>query len=359
MPACFGARGDIPVATPVLACLRAAGPRVQVEREPMASVIPFVGMARGGVPAELEWTRGTLLLVLVVAFCGVPGAALGQELSDAEHTNAIRLLEEGEPAERASAADLLGARGHARREAIVPLLRRRLREDADWRVRASSGRALGRLAARDAVPDLVRALRDPVVDVRVVAAAALWRLPDPAAVPALLELLRDSDAAARQWGALALGVIRDRRATRPLIALLSDPQPDVRLDAVRSLGRIRDPAAVSALEQYVNEAARPLEERLEAVDALALLDGPSKVDALVRLARHSDTALRTRAIQALGRVGDALVIPSLRERRRGETSPGVRSAIAAAIRAIEDRAAGREQRDSTSVPLNLPPLPGE
>lgn len=283
-----------------------------------------------------------------------PSAARAQPLAETEYATAVRQLSNGEPAERARAAELLGRRGVDRRDAIVPHLRRSLREDRDWRVRASSGRALGRLSAREAVPDLVRALRDPVVDVRVVAAAALWRLPDPAAVPALLELLRDRDAAARQWGALALGVTRDRRATQPLITLLDDPERDVRLDAIRSLRRIRDAAAVSALERYASDAARAEDERLEAIDALAGLDGPEKVDALVRLARHGDAAIRTRAVQALGRVGDALVVPALRERRRAERSLAVRNAIDGAIREIEDRAAGRDRQGGS--PLDLPPL---
>ena len=298
------------------------------------------------------------LALLLGALCVAPSAALGQELDTEEYTAATRQLAEGAPEARASAADLLGSRASSRRDAVVPLLRRTLREDRDWRVRASSGRALGRLGARDAVPDLVRALRDPVVEVRVVAAAALWRLPDPAAVPALLTLLDDRDAAARQWGALALGVTRDRRATQPLIALLNDRERDVRLDAIRSLRRIRDAAAGSALERYAADAARSEDERLEAIAALAALDGPAKVDALVRLARHADATVRTRAIEGLGRVGDALVVPALRERRRAETSPLVRAAIDAAIREIEDRAAGRSTGEGSGNPLNLPPLPG-
>lgn len=306
---------------------------------------------------RFPWLLLGLSALVAVSPAAAPSAARGQELDADEYASAIRQLAEGAPEDRASAADLLGSRAMRRRDAVVPLLRRTLRDDRDWRVRASSGRALGRLGARDAVPDLVRALRDPVVEVRVVAAAALWRLPDPAAVPALLELLNDRDAAARQWGALALGVTRDRRATQPLIALLGDPERDVRLDAIRSLRRVRDAAAGSALERYAADGARPEDERLEAVAALAALDGPAKVDALVRLARHADVAVRTRAIEGLGRVGDALVVPALRERRRAETSPQVRAAIDGAIREIEDRARGRSTGEGGN-PLNLPPLPG-
>jgi HEAT repeat protein len=266
-----------------------------------------------------------------------PSAAQAQNMSDEEFQAVMQQLRNGTPEERATAADVLGRRGYRQREQVAGVLRELIRNDTDWRVRASAGRALGRLGTRDAVPDLVRALRDPVVDVRVVAAAAIWRLPDPAAVPALLELLSDSDPNARQWAALALGVIRDTRATAPLLRLLGDPERAVRLDVIRSLGRMRDPAAVQPLERHVRDDSRDLEERTEAISSLALLEGPEKVDALVRLLDLSNRTLRQRVIEALGQVGDAVVIPALRRRRAAETGP-LRGAIDAAIRAIEQRA---------------------
>lgn len=300
--------------------------------------------------------RRHALAATVVVLSSSAGPVAAQELSAAEFTRYSTQIVEGTTAERVAAADVLGRRGASRRAAVVPLLRARLRGDDEWRVRASSGRAIGRLAARDAVPDLVRALRDPVVDVRVVAAAALWRLPDPAAVQPLLELLRDQEASARQWAVLALGVIRDRRATRPLVTLLADPERDVRLDTIRSLGRLRDPTAVQPLEAFVRDRDQEMDERLEAINGLSAIDGPEKVDALVRLLRFNDAQVRRRAAQALGRVGDALVIPALRERRRRERTRPVRTAIDAAIREIEGRTS-RASQGGGGTPLNLPPMP--
>jgi HEAT repeat protein len=249
----------------------------------------------------------------------------------------IEHLRSTNPTERARAAEALGRSGHALREEITPLLRGLLRDDPEWEVRASAGRALGRLGTRDAVPDLVRALRDPVVDVRVVAAAAIWRLPDPAAVPALLELLHDGDANARQWATLALGVIRDTRSVAPLIELLDDPVPAVRLDVIRSLGRIRNAGALTALEARASSASAPNDERVEAVDALAVLEAPQRLDALVRLLGSRERRVREAAITALGQVGDALAVPPLRRQRGSERVPSLRTAIDDAIASIESR----------------------
>lgn len=280
-----------------------------------------------------------------IAHLATPASGSAQRLTEEEMRAQFEKLGSDDPQARLDAVEILGRRGWRLRRQIAPRLQRLLRDDPDWRVRASSGRAIGRLSVRSAVPDLVRALRDPQVEVRVVAAAALWRLPDPAAVPALIELLNDRDAAARQWGALALGVIHDPRATQALLRIVDDPESAVRIDVIRSLGRIGDSRAMAALSEVAKDDDKADEERLEAVNALASIESPDKVNALTRLLSVEDDRVRLRVIQALGQVGDALAIPALRRQRsdeRGQT----RSAIDTAIREIQQRA--RERREQAN-----------
>ncbi|MEM9074533.1 MAG: HEAT repeat domain-containing protein [Myxococcota bacterium] len=278
---------------------------------------------------------------LFALFFALP--VLAQRLSPEEYQAAVAQLADANPEVRREAAELLGRKGWRQRREFAPQLRRMLRRDPDWRVRASSGRSLGRLSVRAAVPDLVAALRDPQVEVRVVAAAALWRLPDPAAVPALVRVLNDSDPAARQWAALALGVIRDPRATEPLAALLNDAEDSVRMDAVRSLGRIGDPNALRPLTSFVSNGERRMEERLEGINSIASLESPDKVNTLVRLLGAEESAIRLRAVAALEQVGDALAIPALRRLRQRENASG-RRAIDQALRAIRERMAATPSR---------------
>ncbi|MBX3249743.1 MAG: HEAT repeat domain-containing protein [Myxococcales bacterium] len=282
--------------------------------------------------------RATVWMGLVAFAVLGAATATAQRLSPEDLQAAYRQLEDPSPDKRIEAVEMLGRRGWRERRDIAPRLQRLLRRDADWRVRASSGRALGRLSVRSAVPDLVAALRDPQVEVRVVAAAALWRLPDPASVPGLIELLNDNDAAARQWGALALGVVRDRRATAPLLRLMNDPEGAVRMDVIRSLGRIGDPAALAPLRTLAQGADKALDERLEAINSLAALESPDKVNALVALLSESEERVRVRAIRALAQVGDALAVPALRRVRQSERSSEARTAIDEALQAIQDRA---------------------
>ncbi|HJL06186.1 MAG TPA: HEAT repeat domain-containing protein [Polyangiaceae bacterium LLY-WYZ-15_(1-7)] len=283
-------------------------------------------------------------MALVMGFVLLGSSTALARMSDEEFQQAMQQLQADSPDERLEAVELLGRRGWRRRREISPRLRRLLRTDPDWRVRASSGRAIGRLSVRDAVPDLVAALRDPQVEVRVVAAAALWRLPDAAAVPGLIALLDDRDAAARQWGALALGVVRDRRATEPLIRMLGDTESAVRMDAIRSLGRIADPAALDALRGFVSNGDNAIEERLEAINSIAALESPDKVNVLGRLLGDDEERIRLRAVRALGQVGDMLAVPPLRRLKGNERSGEIREAIDEAIAAIRQRA--REAREN-------------
>jgi HEAT repeat protein len=282
--------------------------------------------------------RATRLLLLSIGltFFGVD-AASAQRMTDAEFEAAVAKLSAASAEERVAAVDVLSSRAWRKRDALTPHFRRLSRDDSDWRVRASVARAIGRLSIREAVPDLVRGLRDPRVEVRVVAAAALWRLPDPAAVPALLELLDDSDPAARQWATLALGVVQDRRATAPLVSILNDREATVRLDAIRSLGRIADERALAPLAAFAADGNRNADERLEAVNAIARLSGADKVNALLRLLEGHDETIRIQVIGAIGEAGDALVLPALRRERAADRDRDTRRAIDDAIEAVERR----------------------
>lgn len=290
------------------------------------------------------WRRACVVcLCMATALAWPASPAQAQRLTDEAFAAAIHDLAAADPQTRVTALDLLGRRGWRRKDDIVPHLRRLLHSDPDWRVRASAGRAVGRLSARDAVPELVAALRDSQVEVRVVAAAALWRLPDAAAVPSLVQLTRDPDASARQWAVLALGVARDPRSVPGLVALLTDPVADVRMDTIRSLGRIGHPSALAPLAALAADTARPVEERLEALNSIASLNGPDKVNVLVHTLDDADAQIRLRATEALGQVGDALAVPALRRRRDVERDAGVRVALDAAVSAIRIRARERRQ----------------
>jgi HEAT repeat protein len=249
---------------------------------------------------------------------------------------------------RAASANEMGRRGYRFRREIAELLRPLLRTDPEPVVRAAAGRALGRLGAREAVPDLVAALGDASADVRVVAAAALWRLPDPSATAPLLERVKDSDKTVREWAALALGVIGDKRAVSEMVRLLGDPERNVRLAAVRSLGRIGDPEGLEPIKKYVRAGKRDAEERDEVIAAIVSMKGDGRAPALLDLLEtETDADQQVRLIAALGKIGGAQVLPALRKKATGGPAE-VRDAANKAIAEVAGRS--RSEKASSGEP---------
>jgi HEAT repeat protein len=308
----------------------------------------------------MGWLKGALLCVcLGLPFASVPvlaqdaGAPVGdiKARGDDAFKKASERLTAKDAEERASAANEMGRRGYRFRHEISELLRPLLRSDPEPVVRAAAGRALGRLGAREAVPDLVKALADASADVRVVAAAALWRLPDPSATEPLLEHVKDADKAVREWSALALGVIGDKRAVPEMVRLLGDPERSVRLAAVRSLGRIGDANGLEPVLRYLRGGKRDQEEKEEGVAAIVSIKGDGRGVALLSLlesAEAADVEQQVRVMAALGKVGNSAALPVLRKRATSG-APDARDTANRAIAEIAGRMKGEKNGNDASV----------
>lgn len=295
----------------------------------------------------MSWTIRVVLCLCIGVFAtqgrvaaqadaGAARKARGEEA----FREALTALKSPKAEERAAAADEMGRRGYRFREEIAGALRPILINDPESVVRAAAGRALGRLGAREAVPELVKALSDKSAEVRVVAAAALWRLPDPSAVPVLLERVEDTDKAVREWSALALGVAGDARAVPALIELLDDSERSVRLAAVRSLGRLNHPDALKPLNAYVlGKEKRDEEERAEVVNSIASISGSQRVVTLMEQLEGMgrDSRQRMLIVMALGKVGDSQALPVLRKLSQRDSTRAVRDAATQAYAEVLGR----------------------
>jgi HEAT repeat protein len=119
-------------------------------------------------------------------------------------------------------------------------------------VRAFAAKALGRMQekAKDAAPDLARALGDDNSEVRSAARWALSRI-GPAAVPALREALKNGNSQVRSSAAFALGSMGPAAedAVPALAQTLQDENPVVRIEAISALEKIQasSEAVVKAL----------------------------------------------------------------------------------------------------------------
>lgn len=226
---------------------------------------------------------------------------------------------------------------------------------SDASIRRSAAFALGRLGwqSREAVPDLVRLMRDKDDKVRDMAAAAVgdiarslksdntdvWRHSGVMLVKLLKE---DPSERVRRSAAYALGAFGPQAGgvTEDLMKALSDAKPSVRQNAAWALGQIGAPAAeavpklcaalrdkdvlvrrdaagaLGSMGKAGERAGTPLIELLKAetdnvvkktaLNSLAHVAGPQQVDAakdLEPLLEDKDPEVSLNAALVLGRIG--------------------------------------------------------
>ena len=171
---------------------------------------------------------------------------------------------------------------------------------------------------------LVQALSNPEMKVRLQAALILGNASNGRAVPALIGCTHDGDFRVRGACCLALGRLNDLRGVEPLVRLLDDREQFVREEAVRSLKLLARPEAVSYLRaareqlsprgrELLVEIANSIAENPEA--DLLLVDQMDEEAPNVRAAVDAAlTKLDSRRAQALAVAG--LAHPNYRVRAR-------------------------------------------
>ena len=167
--------------------------------------------------------------------------------------------------------------------------------------RESAAHALGLLGpqARNAIPALIRALRDKEGRVHVEASWALSRI-GPEAVPALVVALQDKDARARQAaiGSLSQIGLASRLALPELVQRLEDTDEPVRNSAAYALSTLGLPGvfALIAVTEQGSTNARHAASNILAAPYLSLRNAESE---LYLMAQEPSPTRRRQAIRAL------------------------------------------------------------
>ena len=202
----------------------------------------------------------------------------------------VRTLRTGQPIVFAGEEEPFG--GYRRDAAAVSAARAAAR-DPDPRTRHIAVEVLGQLAEDDDL--LITALDDDDDDVRRAAANALARRQ----APLLSTHLDDVDPAVRATCAAALLEV-EPRAWPTLDALLHSGDAELRLVAVRGLGSSREHAAAEA----IMDLARDTDSRVRAAAVRALpAAGAAALPLLAAAIRDEDRAVRRAAADALVTVG--------------------------------------------------------
>nr|WP_153869809.1 MULTISPECIES: HEAT repeat domain-containing protein [Myxococcaceae] len=182
--------------------------------------------------------------------------------------------------------------------------------DESWRVRRIAAEGFARLAAPErAVAPLVAVLGERgETGARNAAAEALVRLGERA-LPGLRGLLAHADPDQRKFAADILGQLGSARAAPDLVRALADPDLNVRVSVAEALGGVgaRDEATAGALRPLLSSPEALL--RLAALESLTRLGLPPPLGVVAPLLE--DGRLRASAYRALGFVEEPGALPLL------------------------------------------------
>ena len=180
----------------------------------------------------------------------------------------------------------------------------RASKDDDPRIRQYLTLVLGKLGDKRAVPVLVDALNDAVVETRIYALLALAELHDPSSVSAVIAATKDEDKDVRKTAIYSLGEISGARALPVLEEALNDQVADIRFNAALGLSRFGDRSAEPVLRAMLDRSTldrvagmRPDQKEeaiVAAIPAYAKLAGNAATPELQKLA-SSDESMRVRA----------------------------------------------------------------
>jgi HEAT repeat protein len=175
------------------------------------------------------------------------------------------------------------------------------------------------------------------------AALSLGAIGDARAVPRLVAVLEHRDPATRFDVAYALAELGDPGGREALAAALRDPERA--WDAVAALGRLATPDDAEALGRALLNKQTPPEATVLAAGAiLRFAPASAHRDAARRVLLAALGArkvhVRGIAVEQLGEVGDAWAVAPLEKLARSGKGADLLEAIAAALRAISDRAGG-------------------
>jgi HEAT repeat protein len=175
-----------------------------------------------------------------------------------------------------------------------------------WHEARHAAELLGRLGNPEAIDALRRRIADPDERVRTAVVQALAEFPIAEVADALRQALASPSPKTRIVAADAIARRRAVAFAMPLRNLLEQERdPDAWRAVARALGLLQTPDAAAALSAIALQKRSLLgggfgpEQRVEAVRALALADGPVARAALERLGREGDGPVRGEAQRRL------------------------------------------------------------
>jgi HEAT repeat protein len=184
---------------------------------------------------------------------------------------------------------------------------------------------------------LARTLRDEDRGIREDSAYAIGILGGDGVVGDLVNALQDPESSVRAAAATALGKVGTAEDGKALVPLLADSSTTVRNRALQAIGVLRVREAGPALRELF-EQNRRRELGLRVLAALSRIGDPAQGDLFRELLSSSDPEERRLAIEGLGRIADASMLPAFKKDFQREKNDDVKLAYNFAIVLLGDRA---------------------
>ncbi len=299
----LGARGDTAAIPHLIALLHDDIPDIQYEvilalgaLGDIRAIEPLERLVRVPVSTTIYATAQAVLQKLGRLPEAISAAKRDpvSELPPLLDTNVQRLLRQVHHADwrvRRNAVEALGMRHDPNvREALLGCL-----TDEDWEVRLQAIQALREVRDKHVAENLVLMMRDTVSEVSTVAMQFAESLGIEALEP-LTRLLGATDVNARENAVRLLGKLHDTRIIEPLLRALCDSDAQVRQLAHDALLAFGQPVA----DALAHAAERPESKtRWKAIDAMSRLRDERMIPTLVAALNDPEADIRELAAQAL------------------------------------------------------------
>jgi HEAT repeat protein len=182
---------------------------------------------------------------------------------------------------------------------VVPALGKLARGGASMEVRANAARAIGILRGKEAVPDLIEAIRTKDTNVIYESLIALQKIRDESAGPRITFLTRDLD-------------------------------PKVQIAAIETAGLLRNKDALPDLTDALNRA-RDVKVRRAALTSIAMLPAESSRSLYSRYLQDKDEKMRAAAAEGYARLRNPADLPMIEKVWQDEGRTPARLALAFAL----------------------------
>ena len=187
-------------------------------------------------------------------------------------------------------------------------------------------------------PDVVKAVGELVrggasMDVRANAARAVGILRGKEAVPDLLAAMRTKDSSVLYESLIALEKIRDESAGPKMSFLLRDLDQKVQLAAIETTGLLRNQEAVPDLIDVLNRA-KDAKVRRAALSSLAMMPEARSRPLFAQYLRDKDDRMRAAAAEGYARLHTAADLPAVEQAWKDESKAQPRISLAFAMVAL-------------------------